>query len=380
MWKRVSVPVVCLGLFSGCERRSAPPAAAEYAVEVSYPVRGDVDAWNTWTGRLVSVVSAGVVPQVSGYVRTRDFRDGQNVRKGDVLFRLDARQYLEEEEKAEHAAEEAAAELERAGRNVGFYAPLVKNGSVSRQTYVNALQEEKAARAARDSALAALALARTNVGYCTLVSPIDGAAGFAQAEVGDYVGPDSEPMVTVNQLDPIRVYFAVSEQDWLDQDGDAGSLAPGREVEVILANGRPCPGPALIGGVNNAVSTATGTLMMQADMPNSDQLLRPGMFVNVRARVASEKGALLVPQSALAEIQGKSFVVSADVRGKARLIPVETGLSRDGMVAVKGRLTERTPIVVSGVQQGMMAAEGRARLKVEMKGGTRPQEQGGTRL
>lgn len=336
-----------------------------YTVEVAHPVRGDVSSYRTWVGRLVSISGAEILPQVSGYVQERLFRNGQEVKKGDVLFRLNARQYRDVLEKAEHTAEEAAANLAKAKQNAAFYAPLVKNGSVSRQAYIDAREEEKAAQGAYDSARSAVALAQTNVDYCTLTSPIDGVVGFTEAEIGDYVSPNGKVMVTVNRLNPIRIYFSISEQDWLNHNDSSDPLALDQKVTVTLSNGTLYPHAAHISGVNNAVSTSTGSLMLQADVPNPDFLLRPGMFVMVRARTAMEKNALLVPQSALLELQGKNLVIEVDGSGKPRVIPVQTGIVEDGMVAVKGDISPQSCIIVRGTQQGMMAAEGRAHLRIE---------------
>lgn len=352
-------------MFCGCKEKSTDAPVATYTVEAAHPVRGDVSSYRTWVGRLVSITGAEVLPQVSGYVQERLFRNGQKVKKGDVLFLLNARQYRDALEKAKHAAEEAAANLEKAKQNAAFYAPLVKNGSVSRQAYVDAQQEGKAAQGAYDAAVAAVALAQTNVDYCTLTAPMDGIMGFTEAEIGDYVSPNGKPMVTVNRLNPIRIYFSISEQDWLNQNGAAGPLATDKEVAVTLSNGTLYPYTARISGVNNAVSPSTGTLMFQADIPNPDFLLRPGMFVTVKARTAVERDALLVPQSALLELQGKNLIIEVDGQGKPRVVPVQIGISQNGMVAVKGDVSPQSLIIVRGTQQGMMAAEGRARLRIE---------------
>ncbi len=365
MRNRICASVACLFLLCGCKEKEENVPLATYTVEVAHPVRGDVSYYRTWVGRLVSITGAEVMPQVNGYVRERLFRNGQGVKKGDVLFRLDARQYCDALERAKHTAEEAAANLEKAKQNAAFYAPLVKNGSVSRQAYTDAQQEEKAAQGAYDSAVAAVALAQTNVDYCTLTAPIDGVMGFTEAEIGDYVSPNGKPMVTVNRLNPIRIYFSISEQDWLNQNGAAGPLSPDKEVAVTLSNGTLYPHAARISGVNNTVSPSTGSLMLQADIPNPDFLLRPGMFVTVRAQTATEKDALLVPQSALLELQGKNLVIAVDGQGKPSVIPVQVGIIQDGMAEIKGAVSPQSLVIVRGTQQGMMAAEGRARLRVE---------------
>lgn len=358
------MPVLCLTLLPSCDRRSERPSLPAYSVVAEHPARENLASYRSWVGTLVGIESAEVLPQVTGYVRERYFKNGQNVRKGQILFQLDARQYQDALDKARHAAAQAQANLEKAQKDEGFYAPLVKNGSVSRQTYMDAVQAAKAASAALEEAQAAVALAETNVSYCTLRSPVDGVVGFTMAKVGDYVSPGGKPMVLVNQLDPIRIYFSISQQDWLNQNGMDGPLAPGKTVAVTLANGEAYPHRALIGGVDNTVSATTGTIRLQADIPNPDALLRPGMFVRVKAQTGEDKNALTVPIGALVDIQGSSMVVTVDRQGKPRLVPVKTGIAEGGRIAVKGALDVLDNVVVEGTQQAMMAAEGRATLDV----------------
>lgn len=371
MWRRLFLPLLGFSFCASCGRHEEKPSLPVYAVVAEYPERADMSSWRSWVGTLVGIESAEVVPQVSGYVQKRYFVNGQDVHKGEILFQLDARQYQDALEKAEHAAAQARANLEKAQKDESFYAPLVKNGSVSRQTYVDAVQAAKAAGAALQEAESAVALAQTNVNYCTLRSPVDGVVGFTQAKEGDYVSPNGKPMVLVNQLNPIRIYFSISQQDWLNQNGLAGPLAPGKKVAVTLANGKLYPSPALIGGVDNTVSDTTGTIRLQADIPNPDDLLRPGMFVNVKAKTGEEKNALTVPISALVSTQGKNMVVTVDKQGNPRLVPVERGIAEGARVAVRGAIDVHDPVVVEGTQQAMMAAEGRAALRVEMD--THPQ-------
>lgn len=366
MWRFFVLLALCLTLLPSCDRRGGRPELPVYSVVAEHPVRENLASYRSWVGTLVGIESAEVLPQVTGYVQKRLFRNGQDVHQGQILFQLDARQYQDALDKARHAAAQAQANLEKAQKDESFYAPLVKNGSVSRQTYVDAVQAAKAAGAALAEAQAAVALAETNVGYCTLRSPIDGVVGFTQAKVGDYVGPNGKPMVLVTQLNPIRIYFSISQQDWLDQNGMSGPLAPGKTVAVTLANGQLYPHRARIDGVDNTVSATTGTIRLQADIPNPDALLRPGMFVRVRARTGEEKNALTVPVGALVDIQGRSMVVTVDRENKPRIVPVTTGITDQGRVAVKGALDVLDNVVTEGTQQAMMAAEGRAALHAQL--------------
>lgn len=356
-------------LFTACRDKAAHATALpQYTVEVAHPRLGTVEQYREWVGKLEGMVSAEVLPQVSGYIEKRLFTNGQQVQAGQELYQIDPVRYEQALAQAEQQQQEAQANYDEAKQTTNYYKPLVGNGSISRQAYTDAVQKEQAAAAALAAAKAGADLARTNVGYCTLRAPVDGIVGFARADVGSYVAPSGSPLVTVSQVNPIRVYFSISEQDWLNQGGAQGSLKPGAEVELLLSNGRPYPRKATIIGVDNEVSTATGTLRLDAHAPNPDDLLRPGMYVKVRARVAEQKDALLVPVGAVASIQGKTMLVELNPAGEASLVPVSTGLQQNGLIAVQGAVSQDSRIIVSGTQQGMMAAEGRARLKTAQVG------------
>lgn len=353
-------------LLFGCERESVSSKALlpVYTVSVEHPVVKDVKLYHEWIGRLEAGVSAEVLPHVEGYVAERLFVNGQVVKEGEPLYRLDDKLYAEALAQAQQQESEAAAAALEAQQNVDYYRPLVQEGAVARQSFSEAQRQSEAADAALAAAKAAVAQAQTNVDYCTLLSPMTGIVGFAHADVGSYVSPASAPMVLVNSVNPMRVSFSISEQDWLNQGGMQGSLRPGAEVELILANGEVYDCPARISGVDNVVASDTGTLKIDAMVANPESLLRPGMFVDVRAEVGSVKNAVLVSRTAIISQQGKQFVAAVESDGKVVLIPVVTGVSEGEWIVVKGALTPQTQVVVSGTLQAMLASSGRAKLNV----------------
>ncbi len=352
-------------LLCSCDHKKSDAEAAlpVYAVETAHPQRADVVVYRSWIGRLAADVSAEILPRVEGYVLKRTFTNGQVVENGQVLYVLDDTLYAEALQQARQQEAEAQANLQEALQNVEYYRPLLKDGSVSRQSFTEAQRKAEAAQAVLQAAVAAVAQAQSNVEYCTLRAPLPGIVGFARADVGSFVSPGSEPMVTVSRVQPIRVSFSISEQDWLNQGGVGGSLRPGAEVEVITATGAVYPHKARIVGVDNAVSATMGTLQIDAVLDNPNALLRPGMFVTVRAAVDELKNVVLVPQKALVSQQGAQFLVALGAGEKVQLIPVETGPIQGEMIVVHGAVSPELRIVVSGTQQAMMAAAGRARLK-----------------
>ncbi len=353
-------------LLAACrqENSAADLSLPEYTVAVMAPKVENVTVYGEWIGRLLPEVSVNILPRVDGHITERFFTNGQQVKKGELLYRLDDTLYAEALQQARQNETVARVQAQEALQNADYYRPLVNEGAVARQTYTEALRKEEAAQASLRAAQAAVAQAQTDVDYCNLYAPVAGIAGFAEADVGSYVSPAGNPLVTLYCVQPIRVNFSISEQDWLRQGGSNGALRPGTEVEVLTADGALYPHKARIIGVDNAVSATLGTLQMEAQLPNPDSLLRPGMFVTVRAATNVVKNALMVPQAAIVSQQGQQFVLALQQGNKVALIPVRLGVTQGDMVQVLGKVSPDMRIVVSGTQQALMAASGRATLKV----------------
>jgi len=336
-----------------------------YAVSVGYPHVGETQEFREWVGRLSSVQDAPILPQIEGYISERYFKNGQFVKKGELLYRIDDSVYKQDFLAAQQDVSAALATYKKAQQDADYYEPLVKSMAVSKRLYTDALAQADAAKASLAAATAVAKKAQINVAFCSLRAPMDGAAGFAQAYVGAYVSPNGKPLVLINRLDPIRVSFSVSEQDWIMQGGESGALHPGASLEMILPDDSIYPIKARLTGIDNEVDVSTGTLMIDAHVKNSAFLLRPGMYVKLRAALHLDKNQLLVPQSAIAQLQGENFVLAYFGKSKQgldmiKMIPVELGLVKGHFVAVKGELSDSTLIITKGTQQGMMAAAHRA--------------------
>ncbi|MFI3243662.1 MAG: efflux RND transporter periplasmic adaptor subunit [Akkermansia sp.] len=368
-------PLLCLSLgisflLASCKPSErtvkAAPMLPEYTVSTTPIKKGDMAQTREWVGKLVSTAQAPILPQIKGYIEKRLFTNGQLVRKGEVLYQVQDDLYLEAAHEARQQVQSLEASYKKAQQDVDYYKPLVASGSVSRQTYTDAVQNAKAAASSLASAKAAAAQADINLSYCTLRAPMDGMVGFARAFVGSYVSPASSALVIVNMLNPIRIYFSISEQDWLRQGGVGGALRVGAKLDVLLADGQTYPLKAEIRGVDNQVNAKTGSLMMDASVENPDELLRPGMYVLVRADMGVKKDVLMVPVEAVVQVQGKNMLLLYEDGGKVSMNPVSLGVESDNWVQVMGSgLKEGMAVISKGTQQGMMAAMGRARLKVD---------------
>ncbi len=366
------IPTLCL-IFSSCkdEKSTSPTSPAqlpELSVSIGQPQREDIPVMREWIGQLHSIAESPIIPQVSGYIQSRLFTNGQEVKKDQILYQIDKQIYQQAYQQTQQKVASLQAQYKKSQQDANYYKPLVKSGSISRQSYTDALQIERSLKASLSSAQAEAAQAQTKLGYCTLRAPMDGTVGFAKAFVGNYVSPSSPPLVLVNSLNPIRIYFNISEQDWLRQDGPAGSLRPGSSVNIILADGSSYHQRATISGIDNRVQSNTGSIMIDANLPNPDLILRPGMYVSVRAQVQVLQNALTVPLAALAYVQGKTLVLTYDKStGAVHIIPVILGEQYKDRVVIShaaGKLDEHSIIITKGSDQGLMASMKRARLRI----------------
>ncbi len=347
------------------EKKQAAVSLPEFAVSVGYPSKGELEIYHSWVGQIMSMQKAPIIPQVSGYISKRFFKNGQSVKKGDVLYQIQPQLYEQALKQSNQLVAQKEAALVKAQENLSYYSQLVDSGTVSRQTYTNAEQVLKESRAALAAAQAEAQQAKTNLGFCTLVSPMDGIVGFAQAYVGSYVSPESAALVEVTSLSPIRINFAISEKEWLNQGGENGALRVGSSISITLANTESYPLKARIEGVDSRVDTSTGTLMIDAHVDNPDELLRPGMYATVKALVKKEKHALWVPQTAIANVQGANFVLHLPETGAPQMIPVTLGEEQGARISITGKgITENLRLIMSGTQQGLMAAAGECRLNI----------------
>ncbi len=355
-----------LPLLASCtDNQEHTASLPEFTVSVGYPLLGEAQHYREWIGEVTSMQKASILPQISGYITERRFKNGQMVKEGDILYQIDPQLYQQALKQAQQGVAQKQAALDKAKQNLDYYAALIGKEAISRQSYTDAQQAVKESQAALEAARAAAQQAQINLGYCTLRSPIAGVVGFAQSYAGAYVSPNGSALVEVTRLDPIRINFAITEQEWLSQGGAKGALSPGKEVDLLLADGASYPQKASIEGVDNKVNTATGSLMLDAHVSNPQGLLRPGMFAKVRALTELQKDVLWVPQSAIARLQGMSFVLAYPEGGKVSMIPVELGMSEGERVVIVGKgITASTRIITNGTQQGMMAAAGRCTLHI----------------
>ena len=362
------VGVMVLALVVGALRpkhASGAGTAALPEVMVAQVEQKDVDLYSEWIGTLAGEVNANVQAQVSGYLLRRDYQEGSSVRKGQLLFEIDPRPFQAALDQANGQLAQAIAQLANAeavqGRtelDVERYTPLAKAQAASQQDLDNANQNNLAAKAtvATDraqikSAEAAVETAKLNLGFTQISSPVNGIADVARAQVGDLVSASSGTLTTVSTLDPIRDYFTVSEQDYLQLKKQfADSDRQRWKLQLILADGTIFPYEGAFFFAGRAVDQNTGSIQLAALFPNPGNVLRPGQYGKIRGVVRTQKGALLIPQAAVTDLQG-SYQVDV-VGGDNKIItrPVKVGDRVGTMWIIQDGLKPGERVVAQGQQ------------------------------
>jgi membrane fusion protein (multidrug efflux system) len=361
-WRAIAV-VILLGSV-GCGK-SQPPPARPPEVEVVRVEQKDVPIWKEWIGTLEGLVNAQIKPQVTGYLLRQTYKDGSFVKKDQLLFEIDPRTFQAVSDQAKGQLANAEGQLAQAQANqvkaqndVKRYTPLAKEQAIAQQDLDTAIQvnaaakaQVEAAKAQVEAARAQVASAQLNLGFTRVLSLIDGIAGIAQGQIGDLVGP-STLLTTVSTVDPIKIYFPVSEREYLDYvkehpDEEKRHL----DLQMILANGSVYPHAGRTTLVDRQVDVKTGTLRVQGVFPNPGNVLRPGEYARVRTIIATRKGALVVPQKAVSELQGNYQVAVVGSDNKVQIRPVKVGerVGTDWIIEQGLKPGER--VVAEGVQK-----------------------------
>jgi len=446
---------------SGCEKEQKAGPLPPPVVEVIGVASKDIPIFSEWVGTLDGLVNAVIRAQVQGYLIKQNYREGEMVLKGQVLFEIDPREFqaaLEQAQavlsqskgalnqakaglsQAKGTVEQAKASLEKAKAevsvqdarwttakaNLARIKPLAEQNAVSKKDLDDAVGQELSFRSSVDAAKAAVDVAQANIvaaeaqvvgaqanitaaeaqvlaaqagvekaqlnlGFTKITSPIEGIAGIAKAQIGNLVGPGStEELTTISTIHPIKCYISLSEQEYIRLGGKRrADKAP---LELILADGSVYPQKGEVAFADRQVDVRTGTLRLGTLFPNPDHILRPGQFGRVRAEMEVKKGALVIPQRAVTEIQGKYLVAVVGADGKVAIRPVKVGGLSGQLWVIEEGLKTGEQVVAEGAQKvrdgmavtakpyepGSQAAPG-AGQKPEAKPETKPQPAPGKR-
>jgi membrane fusion protein (multidrug efflux system) len=352
--RRTTVVAACAAmlLMAACDK-AAPPPPVPPVVDVMNVIQKDVPIYREWIGVMDGDVNATIRPQVTGYLIKQNYREGDLVKKGQTLFEIDPRTFQAAVDQADALRSKQQAIYETAKANLARVKPLAEKNAVSQKDLDDATGQELSARGALDQATAQLETARLNLGFTKITSPITGIAGIAKAQIGDLLSPSaSAELTTVSTVDPIKVYVNISEREYLQfiekQTPDKVGNVP---LALILLDGTVYPKPGKFVLLNRQVDPTTGTFKVGALFANPDSRLRPGQYAKIRATTEMEKGALLVPQRAVAEVQGKYLIAVVGEGNKVELRPVKPGERIGSDWIISAGLKPGEKIIVEGTQK-----------------------------
>jgi membrane fusion protein (multidrug efflux system) len=391
-WGAVVFIAAALTAASCTRATSAAASARPPDVEVVPVEQRDIPVYREWIGTLDGLVNAAIKAQVTGYLHSQNYAEGSFVRKGQLLFEIDPRPFQDAVDQARGQLAQANGQLAQAKAQLlqsvaqvayavanqhrtqldeNRYVPLAKQQAITQQDLDNATQNNlsskaqveaakaqvetskaqiEAASAAVVAAKAALETAQVNLGFTRLTSPIDGIAGVAQIQIGNLVSPTTNAVTTVSTLDPIKVNFTVSEQEYLNftrRDTPMNRL----DLELILSDGTVYSHKGKFAFADRQVTENTGAIQLTGLFPNPGNVLRPGQYGKVRAAIATNHGALLVPQPAVTELQGSYQVAIVDDKNTVSIKAVKIGGTVGSMWVINEGLKPGERVIVEGTQK-----------------------------
>jgi membrane fusion protein (multidrug efflux system) len=334
-----------------CQKKK-PEALPPPVVEVVEVIQKDVPIYEEWVGTADGLVNATIRAQVQGYLIKQNYTEGDLVRKGQTLFEIDPRTFQAAVDQAEGQLAVQQASWDTAKANLKRIRPLAEQNAVSQKDLDDAIGREQAAHASVIAAKAAVDKAKLELGFTKITSPVDGIAGVAKAQLGNLVGPGStEELTTVSTVNPIKVYAQISEQEYLKAMEHRKEGAAKRPLELILSDGTIYPHKGEFSFADREVDVRTGTIKVATVFPNPGNLLRPGQFGKLRAQMSIEKNALLIPQRAITEMQGRYLVAVIGSDNKVGIRPVKATEKVGSEWIIKEGLKPGERIVAEGIQK-----------------------------
>ena len=351
--------LMLLGLaLAGCSKSGgAPPQMPPPQVNVAAVVQKDVTLWDEFTGRIEAVDKVEVRPRVAGYLDKVNFEEGHDVKKGELLFQIDDREYRAAHARAVAEVERARSRAALAQRQLERSRQLVSNKLVARNDLD--LREDELAQAQADvkATQAAAEQARLNLDFTRVTAPIDGRVGKALVTQGNLVAPGSSLLTTVVSMDPVYVSFEGDENTYLryqglDRQGERqSSRIASNPVRMGLADEQGYPHEGVMNFVDNELDAGTGTIRARAVFSNKEGLFTPGLFARIRLLGSGAQSALLINDRAVLTDQDRKFVYVIGPENKALRRDVKLGAAVDGLRIVTDGLAANDRVVVNGVQK-----------------------------
>ncbi|HEX8295958.1 MAG TPA: efflux RND transporter periplasmic adaptor subunit [Chthoniobacteraceae bacterium] len=348
-------------LLGGCRKTAAPASAAPLAtVTVARPIPKQLTEWDEFTGRLSAVASVEVRARVSGYLQSTHFKEGSEVKEGDLLFIVDPRRYDADLARATAELARARAALELATLESDRATRLVASRTIATEEAEAKSKSRQQAEATLQAAQAAVDAAKLEVDFTRVMAPISGRIGRKQVTEGNLItgGPaGATVLTTIVALDPIHCYFDVDERSALKyrelvKSGKRESaLFHSIPAQMGLSNQTGFPQEGMIDFVDNEISATTGSIRARGIFPNKDRLMAPGFFARVRIPGSGDYEAMLIRDTAIGSDQGRTFVYVVEPDGKAAQRTISTGPMEDGLRIVRSGLKAGDRVVINGLMQ-----------------------------
>ena len=342
---------------AACSRKAAPAGPPAPEVLVTTVVPKDVPRVLERVATLDGFINANINAQVQGYIVSRDYQEGSLVKKGDLLFQIDPRPFEAALAQAKATLAKDQANLAKADADEKRARDLFDKKVISDQERDTAVAAAGSSRANVQADEAAVKQAELNLGYTKITAPIDGVAGFANNQVGDLVGPSTGPLTTVSQVDPIKAIVTAGEGPFTDfvsrhpDQKEREAYIKSLQFELILSSGNIYPHAGTFYALDRNLDPKTGSIRYYVIFPNPGNILRPGQFGKVRFVADQKKGAMVVPQEAVNELQGNFQVAVVDQNNKVSIRPVKMGERIGAMWEVTEGLKPGDKVVVQGLQK-----------------------------
>src|SRR5437762_7206423 len=353
----VAATLLLVIIFTACSRKAAEVAPPPPEVLVATVVPRDVPVVHEGVTTLEGFITANINAQVQGYLISRDYKEGSVVKKGDLLFQIDPRPYQAALAQAKGTLAKDKANQVKADADEKRALDLFNKKVISDQERDTAIAAAGSSRANVEADEAAVDQAELNLGYTKVTAPIDGLAGFANSQVGDLVGPTTGPLTTVSQIDPIKAVVTAGEgpfTDFVSRHPDAterNTYIKSLDFDLLLGNGEVYPHKGKFYALDRSLDPKTGSIRYYVTFPNPGNILRPGQFGNVRFVADMKKGAMVIPQEAVTELQGNYQVAVVDENNKVSIRPVKMGERIGAMWEVTEGLKPGDKVVVEGLQK-----------------------------
>ncbi len=342
---------------AGC-KKVAKVEARPPDVEVAEVTQRDVQVQKEWVGSTDGSVNAVIRAQVQGYLIKQNYTEGQFVKTGQLMFEIDPRTFQATLDQAKADLAQKKARWETTKANLARVKPLAEQNAVSKKDLDDAVGQEQSAHSAVDAAQAAVDKAQLDLGFTRITSPINGIAGIAKAQIGNLVGPGQvEELTTVSTVNPIKVLVPISEQEYLHLRAKRPAEGQTQQIDMVLADGSVYPHKGAFAFADRQVDPTTGTLKVALLFPNPGNVLRPGQFGKVRVVMETKKDALLVPQRAVSDVQGRNLVAVVGQDNKVDIRQVQVANQIGSNMIISQGLKPGDKIIVEGIQkvkQGQM--------------------------